>query len=166
MEMTITLSNHSRREIMVTVADVLKIKGSQVWTVAPDSTILDALLLMARKNIGALVVEEDGKIAGIVSERDFARHTAANRTGDLITPVCEYMTSSVHTVTPENSIEDCMALMTREHIRHLPVVADDKLAGMISIGDVVKTVIQEKDTMLGNMEELITGRGYVSARIK
>jgi CBS domain-containing protein len=151
---------------MITVADVLKIKGNQVWTVAPDSTILDALLLMARKNIGALVVEEDGKIAGILSERDFARHTAANRLGDLITPVCEYMTSKVYTISPESSIEDCMALMTSEHIRHLPVVKDGALAGMISIGDVVKTVIQEKDAMLGNMEELITGRGYVSARIK
>jgi len=151
---------------MITVADVLKIKGNQVWTVAPDSTILDALLLMARKNIGALVVEEDGKIAGILSERDFARHTASNRLGDLITPVCEYMTSKVYTITPESSIEDCMALMTKEHIRHLPVVKEDALAGMISIGDVVKTVIQEKDAMLGNMEELITGRGYVSARIK
>ncbi len=150
---------------MITVADLLKIKGDQVWKVAPDATILDALLLMAKKNVGALVVEEEGKIAGIISERDFARHTATHRTGDLTNPVSKYMTGVVHTVNPESTIADCMTLMTQEHIRHLPVVKEDHLVGMISIGDVVKTILQEKDAMLGNMEELLTGRGYVSAGV-
>jgi CBS domain-containing protein len=146
---------------MIKVSTILQQKGSSVWTISPEATILDALIMMAKKNVGALVVEENGEVCGIVSERDYARKTAKNRSSDLISPVREYMTSEVHTVTPEQTLDDCMAWMTREHIRHLPVVDGKQLLGIISIGDVVKNLIDEKSTTIDEMENYILGRGYV-----
>jgi CBS domain-containing protein len=115
---------------------------------------------MTKKNVGALVVHENDEICGIISERDYVRKTAKARSSDLISPVKEYMTMDVHTVNPEQTLEDCMAWMTKEHIRHLPVVTDGRLVGLISIGDVVKYMLEEKATTIDEMENSILGSGY------
>ena len=145
---------------MIKVSTILHHKGEQVFTIGPDATILDALILMTKKNVGALVVQENDEICGIVSERDYVRKTANARSSDLISPVKEYMTRDVHTVNPEQTLEDCMVWMTKEHIRHLPVVVDGRLVGLISIGDVVKYMLEEKATTIDEMENYILGSGY------
>ncbi len=147
---------------MITVSMILKQKGDCVWTISPDATILDALVQMAKRNVGALVVEENGEICGIVSERDFARKTAEARAGDLISPVKDFMTKKVYTVRPDQTLDECMEWMTMEHIRHLPVVQDNHLLGIISIGDVVKNLIDEKSSTINSMEDYILGRGYIT----
>ena len=143
---------------MIKVATILTSKGDNVWTIGPEATILDALILMAKHNVGALVVKENGEIDGIVSERDYVRKTAETRSGNLIAPVKDYMTVEVHTVSPEQTLDDCMVWMTKEHIRHLPVVKDGELLGIISIGDVVKNLLDEKATTIDEMENYILGR--------
>ena len=147
---------------MITVSMILKQKGDVVWSITPEATILDALIQMTKKNVGALVVEENGEICGIISERDYARKTAESRSGDLISPVKDFMTNKVYTVTPDQSLDECMSWMTKEHIRHLPVVQGKKLVGLISIGDVVKYLLDEKSSTINSMEEYILGRGYVT----
>ena len=146
---------------MIKVETLLDRKGNAVWTISPDATILDALVKMAKKNVGALVVEENGEICGIVSERDFARKTAESRSGNLIAAVRDFMTDEVHTVTPDQTLDDCMQWMTREHIRYLPVVESGELVGLVSIGDVVKNLLEEKSRTIDEMENYILGRGYV-----
>ncbi|HTX79392.1 MAG TPA: CBS domain-containing protein [Longilinea sp.] len=145
---------------MVTVRDLLKTKGDQVWSVSPNTSVLDTLQLLAEKDVGALLVLEDGKIVGIISERDFVRSIAKTGLCVLNTTVLEYMTKKVITVGPDQSIEDCMQVMTKEHIRHLPVVEDGKLAGLVSIGDVVKGLISSKETLINNLQNYIEGSGY------
>jgi len=133
-------------------------QGSQVWFVSPTADMLETLKIMAEKGVGALLVVEGEEIKGIVSERDFARVVARQERCALNTTVLEYMTTRVVTVTPDQSIEDCMRLMTKEHIRHLPVVEGKKLVGLISIGDVVKEVISGKDSKISSLENYIEGR--------
>jgi len=145
---------------MATIRDLLKIKGNQVWTVTPNTSVLETLLMMTEKAVGALVVVEGDKIAGIISERDFIRSIAEKERCVLNTVVLEYMTTTVMTVTPDQSIEDCMELMTEKHIRHLPVVENGKLAGMISIGDIVKDIISSEKSRINALENYIEGRGY------
>jgi CBS domain-containing protein len=147
---------------MITVSMLLKQKGDSVWTINPDATILDALVKMTKKNVGALVVEENGEIKGIFSERDFARKTAETRAADLISPVKDLMTKKVYTVTSDQTLDQCMEWMTKEHIRHLPVVENNNLIGIISIGDVVKNLLDEKSSTINSMEDYILGRGYVT----
>jgi CBS domain-containing protein len=117
---------------------------------------------MTKKNVGALVVEENGEIKGIFSERDFARKTAETRAADLISPVKDLMTKKVYTVTSDQTLDQCMEWMTKEHIRHLPVVENNNLIGIISIGDVVKNLLDEKSSTINSMEDYILGRGYVT----
>jgi len=145
---------------MATIRDLLKEKGKQVWSVSPDATVIETLQLMADKDVGALLVLEEGKIVGIVSERDFVRSIAEKESCILNTVVLEYMTKTVYTISPDSSIDECMQLMTREHIRHLPVVEQEKLVGMISIGDVVKEVISATKSQISALENYIQGRGY------
>ena len=145
---------------MVTVRDLLKTKGDQVWFVSPNTSVLDTLQLLAEKDVGALLVLEDGKIVGIISERDFVRSIAKTGLCVLNTTVLEYMTKKVITVGPDQSIEDCMQVMTKEHIRHLPVVEDGKLVGLVSIGDVVKGMITSKEILIDNLQNYIEGSGY------
>ena len=145
---------------MVTVSDLLKTKGNQVWTITPNMTVLDTLQFMAEKDVGALLVLEDEKIVGIISERDFVRSIAKTGLCVLNTTVLEYMTKKVITVSPNQSIDDCMQLMTKEHIRHLPVVEDGKLVGLVSIGDVVKGMITSKEILIDNLQNYIEGSGY------
>lgn len=143
---------------MTTVRDLLRTKGNQVWFITPNSDMLETLKIMAEKKVGALLVLEDGKIQGIVSERDFARAVAREERCALNTTVLEYMTRNVVTVTPDTSIEECMRLMTHERIRHLPALEDGRVAGIISIGDVVKEIISERDSKIQSLENYIEGR--------
>ncbi len=147
---------------MATAQDLLRIKGHDIWSVKPDTPTIEALELMAQKNIGALLVlDQDDKIVGIISERDFVRHIA--QVGQCIVdePVGNFMTTEVIGVQPETTIDECMLLMTRQHIRHLPIVTKEgKLVGLISIGDVVKQVISDQSILIASLENYILGRGY------
>ena len=143
---------------MKTVMQLLQTKGQNVWSITPDAWVIDALKLMAEKRVGALLVLEAGQVVGIISERDYARKVSLLGKSSKTTPVREIMTPKVVYVRPEQTIEDCMALMTDKRIRHLPVLADDQLIGVISIGDVVKAVISEQEFIIAQLENYITGR--------
>ncbi len=145
---------------MATVWHLLNQKGRDVWSINPDQTVLEALELMSDKGIGAVVVLENDKIVGIFSERDFARFSAKKGSLSLYIPVNELMTQVVFAVHPDQSIDECMALMTQKHIRHLPVVDKGQLVGVISIGDVVREVISQKEITIHSLENYIMGREY------
>jgi len=144
---------------MDNVKDILTLKGNQVWAVHTDTKVQEALRLMAAKNIGALlVVDKDENLKGIFSERDYARFTAApqkNQDCPWNYPVEKLMTREVIYVTDDKPIDYCMGLMTDKRLRHLPVMKDGKLAGMISIGDVVKAILTEKNFLIEQMEHYI-----------
>ena len=139
------------------VSDLLKSNGHQFWTVAPAPAVYDALKLMADKNIGALLVLEGDRLIGIFSERDYARKVILKGKASKNIPVKEIMSSEVVYVRPEQTIEDCMVLMTDRHIRHLPVLEGKQLVGMISIGDVVGSIIFEQGFEIKQLETYITG---------
>ena len=139
------------------VKDILKTKGNNVYSVEPSIMVYAAIELMCQKNIGGLLIVENGKLVGIFTERDYARKLILKGKSSKNTPLSELMTQNPITVTPENSIEDCMNLMTGKFIRHLPVVDEGKLVGMISIGDVVRFVIEEQRTIIEDLEHYITG---------
>jgi CBS domain-containing protein len=143
---------------MKTVREILKTKGDDIWSISPEAKIFEALKLMADKNIGALIVLEGKEVVGIVSERDYARKVILKDKSSKETPVKEIMTSRVRYVTPDKSAEDCLALMNENRIRHLPVYENEELIGVVSIGDVVKAVIEEKEITIENLENYITGR--------
>ena len=145
---------------MYIVSDLLKIKGRAVWACSPTTTLLDALKLMAEKNIGALLVMEGEKVVGIISERDVARRIVEKGKCLLDEPVSGFMTEDVFVVKPDQSTHECMQLMSREHFRHLPVVEGGKLVGMISIGDVVRALIGEQESTINGLENYILGRDY------
>jgi CBS domain-containing protein len=139
-----------------TVARLLERKGEQVWTVAPDATVFEGLQLLSQHGIGALPVVEDGHLIGIISERDYARKvTLVDRAAET-TLVRDIMTTHVHTVRRDTTTAGCMELMTSERIRHLPVVEDDALIGLVSIGDVVLAVIEEQRFLIEQLESYIT----------
>jgi CBS domain-containing protein len=142
---------------MKLVKQILKEKGYHFHSVGPDTMVIDALKLMAEKEIGALLVLEGGKLVGIMSERDYARKVILKGKSSLETPVREIMTSKVFFVRPQQTVEECMALMTDKHIRHLPVMDGETVIGVISIGDLVKATIDEKDFMIKQLENYITG---------
>ena len=142
---------------MKLVKHLLKEKGNAVWSVTPETMVYDALKLMAEKEVGALLVLEGGKLVGIISERDYARKVILKGKSSLDTPVKEIMTPRLQFVRPQQTVEECMALMTDKRIRHLPVLVDDQVVGVLSIGDLVKAVISEKDFMLKQLENYITG---------
>ena len=140
---------------MKTVRDLLEGKGRDVWSVAPDSTVYDALKLMAERGIGAVLVLDGKTVAGILSERDYARQVVLKGKASKDTPVREIMTTRVVFIGPERSAEDCMAVMADKRIRHLPVLDGDDLLGILSIGDVVKAVISEKQFQIEQLETYI-----------
>lgn len=142
---------------MKTVRMLLQSKGDQVMAIAPDAPVFDALRLMADRNVGALLVLEAGRLVGIFSERDYARKIILKGKTSKETPVREIMTSNVVSVAPGQTIEDCMGLMTDKHIRHLPVLDDGRLVGVISIGDVVKAIISEQGFIIEQLHAYITG---------
>jgi CBS domain-containing protein len=140
-----------------TVARILEDKGSEVWTVAPDASVYAALEVMADKGVGALVVVDGAKPVGIVSERDYARKVVLLERASRDTPVREIMTADVVTVAPTDSTAACMQTMTDLRIRHLPVVVDGVLVGIVSIGDVVRSVMDQQRFMIEQLEGYITG---------
>lgn len=142
---------------MTTVRQILGSKGRDVWSVSPDATVYDAIKLMAEKNAGALVVLEEDQLRGIISERDYARKVILKGKSSKEIPVKEIMSVDVVTIRPEQSIEECMSLMTNKRIRHLPVLEEKKLIGVISIGDVVKAIISEQEFTIKQLENYITG---------
>ncbi len=146
---------------MITVRSMLQQKGDEIFALNPDSTIREALKLMAENQIGAIMIleGEDKKVAGIFSERDYARLNAKQRV-NYNTPLKGVMTTKLYFVSPNETANVVMALMTDRHIRHLPVIQDDKLVGVISIGDVVKSVIHDQETTIESLEKYIMGGGY------
>jgi len=143
---------------MTTVKDVLAEKGSNVWTVSPEAQVLDALKLMAEKDVGALAVTHMDLLVGIISERDYARKVVLRGKSSLDTQVKDIMTSHVYYVAPDTTTQECMAVMTKNRIRHLPVVQDEKLAGIISIGDIIKAVIVQQKIAIDHLENYIVGK--------
>lgn len=142
---------------MRTVKEILQAKGHDIWSISPDASVYEALVVMAEKNVGALLVLEAGNLVGIISERDYARKVILKGKSSLDTPVRDIMTQNMIHVRPEQTIEECMVLMTENHIRHLPVLQNDQLLGIISIGDVVKALIAEKEFIIKQLENYITG---------
>lgn len=142
---------------MVTVSQCLQSKGGEIWFTRPDVSVYRALEMMAERDIGALLVLEGEKLVGIFSERDYARKVILQGKSSRDTWVSEVMTTRVVFVRPEQTIEECMALMTEKHIRHLPVLDGERMVGVISIGDVVKAIISEQKFVITQLEHYITG---------
>lgn len=145
---------------MATVKNLLLQKGKDVWSVQMGSTIRETLKLMGEKNIGAVLVMDGQKIVGIFSERDYARHSSRRDSMLLEEPVSDFMTHAVYYVSLNETVEEVMALMTSKKIRHLPVMEDEQLVGIISIGDVVKQIMSDKETTILGLENYILGRNY------
>ena len=140
---------------MKTVGQMLDGKSRALCTISPETRVFEALRQMAEKDIGALLVVENGKLAGILSERDYARKVILQGKSSHDTPVSEIMTERVVCVQPKNTVDECMALMTDKRIRHLPVIEHDKLIGVLSIGDLVKETISEQQFMIKQLESYI-----------
>jgi CBS domain-containing protein len=140
---------------MKTVRQLLQTKGGVIYSIAPEAKLYDALKMMAEKNVGALLVVAGGKLAGIISERDYARKVILHGKSSHDIPVREIMSDKVVTVQPGQTVEECMALMTDNRIRHLPVMDGDRLVGLLSIGDLVKEVIAEQEQTIRQLESYI-----------
>ncbi len=142
------------------VSSILKVKGNAVFSVKKDTPIIEVLDLMVQKGIGAVLVMENEKIVGIFSERDFVRKVSRTRDLCLDIPVSELMTKDVFVISPDDSIDECMAVMSGTRIRHLPVIEDEQLVGLVSIGDVVRSSLEDKNLQIESMEKYIFGYGY------
>lgn len=143
---------------MTTVAQVLNNKiSNEITTISPDETVLNAIRLMANKGIGAIVVVTDLQVVGIISERDYTRKIALMERSSEQTKVFEIMTSTVITVTPKHSVEDCLELMTEKHLRHLPVIDEAQLVGLVSIGDLVKATMEDQKNLIQQLQQYISG---------
>ncbi len=142
---------------MQTVAHLLKAKGTEVFSVAPDDSVLRAIEVMATRHVGALLVMSQGNLLGIISERDYARKVILKNRSSHDTPVSDIMTSPAVSVTPEDTVHRCMEIMTEKRFRHLPVVKGGRVVGMLSIGDLVKAVIQEQTEHIEQLERYIAG---------
>jgi CBS domain-containing protein len=142
---------------MPLVSQILKNKGSEVWAVAPEETVYGALKMMAEKGVGALLVMEGEKLVGIVSERDYARKIILEGKASHDTPVSEIMTRKVLCASPDRTVEECMALMSDKRARHLPVLEDKRVVGVLSIGDLVKATIDEQKVLIDQLQQYITG---------
>lgn len=142
---------------MQTVNQLLKVKGAQIFSVAPVDSVLHAIEMMATRHVGALLVMHQGSLLGIVSERDYARKVILKQRSSHDTPVADIMTSPAVTVTPQDTVRHCMELMTEGRFRHLPVVEAGRVVGMLSIGDLVKAVIEEQSQKIEQLERYIAG---------
>jgi len=140
---------------MKLVSQILQLKGGKTWTITPEATVFEALTLMAEKDIGALVVVENENVVGIFSERDYARKIILHGKSSRETEVKGIMTREVICVSLDQSVTKCMALMTDKRVRHIPVLAEGRLAGVISIGDVVKAIITEQQIIIDHLEDYI-----------
>ncbi len=144
---------------MFTVKQLLQTKGSNIWSIAPQASVYEALQMMADKNVGALLVIKEGKLVGIFSERDYARKIILKGKFSKDASVGEVMIQDVLYISSGDTLEDCMALMTAKHIRHLPVLENDQLIGIVTLGDVVTKIISEQKFKIQELEKYITG-GY------
>ena len=142
---------------MKLVSDILKSKGHEIWSVKPSDTVFESLQLMADKEIGSLLVMDGNKLVGIVTERDYARKVILEGKSSKSSFVKEVMTKSVLCVTPERTIEECMALMTDKRARHLPVVDHKQVVGVVSIGDLVKAMLSEQQVLIDQLQHYISG---------
>jgi len=142
---------------MKNVGDILSKTGTETFSVSPESTVYDALVLMAQKNIGAVLVIDHGVVVGILSERDYARKVILRGVASKDIPVRQIMTKDVLFISPEKTVEQCCELMTEKRIRHLPVLSGGRVAGVVSIGDVVKAVIADQEVLIEQLEEYIRG---------
>lgn len=140
------------------VRDILSKKGSEVYHVTPETTVFDAISKMAELNIGALLVMEKGNLKGIISERDYRNKVILKGRTSKETRVEEIMTEEVFCVTPDDKVDTCMAIMTEKKFRHLPVIENDSVAGVVSIGDLVKTIIDKQNVEIKNLRSYITGK--------
>ena len=143
---------------MDTVRHILMIKGNDIWATTPRTTVYDALRVMADKNVGALLVMDGEKVVGIFSERDYARKVILQGRSSKETLVSEIMTSKLHTIHPDQTVEEAMEIMTNKRVRHLPVMEGDHLMGMISIGDVLREIIYVQLAAIREMEDKILGK--------
>ncbi len=144
-----------------TIEAILNQKSGEVWSVTPEATVYEAVALMAEKNVGALVVLEDEQLVGIISERDYTRKIMLHGKRSRDTLVREIMSTELKTVNPKEGVDDCLGFMTEKRIRHLPVVVDGRVRGVISIGDLVKHVMSVQNATLDHLERYISG-GYAS----
>jgi CBS domain-containing protein len=142
---------------MQTVGQLLRVKGSEVFSVAPQDSVLHAIEVMATRHVGALLVMSQGSLIGIISERDYARKVILKNRSSHDTPVSDIMTSPAVNVTPEDTVHHCMQIMTERRFRHLPVLKDGRVVGMLSIGDLVKAVIQDQTEQIEQLERYIAG---------
>ena len=142
---------------MNTVGEILQTKGHQVWSVTPDTSVFEALELMAEKQIGAVLVIENERVIGVFSERDYARKVILKGRSSHTTLVSELMTRKIVYVSPEDKVDECMALMTAKRVRHLPVLENHTLLGIVTIGDVVKAIISHQENTIRELEKYITG---------
>jgi CBS domain-containing protein len=149
---------------MTTVRQLLQSNTeTSAWSVTPQATCKEALQLMAEKNVGAVTVVENGQMIGIFSERDYARLSIDLGKCSLDTALDDVMTREMIIITPDQSLEDCMALMAKWHIRHLPVMNEGRLIGMVSMRDVMEAIISKKETTIENLENYILGKGYIQS---
>jgi len=149
-----------------TVKELLTEKGSNVWTINQNETVYDGLVMMSKKDVGALlVVDDEGKLEGIFSERDYARKIILLGKTSKDTKIGDMMSREISVVKPDNTIQNCLALMTKKKIRHLPVIDQNKLIGVVSIGDAVNRIISDQEETIHNLEDYIYGRSY-GARIE
>jgi len=139
------------------INEILDHKGAMVWTVAPDTTVFEAIQMMSNKNVGALLVTERDKLIGIISERDYTRKVALKGKSSKETQVREILSEQILSVTPRHSIEECMRLMTEHRVRHLPVLDGEKITGVVSIGDLVNWIISAQSTTIRQLETYISG---------
>jgi CBS domain-containing protein len=142
---------------MTTVEALLKAKGSDIWSISPQATVYQALETMSEKETGALLVLDDDKLVGIVTERDYARKLVLKGKSSRDTQVSELMTRDVLYMEPHNTVQDCMVLMTAKRVRHLPVIDEGQLVGIVTIGDVVKQVMSEQEFAIKELEKYIAG---------
>ncbi|MCX8090943.1 MAG: CBS domain-containing protein [Verrucomicrobiae bacterium] len=140
-----------------TIRDILAQKGSTVWTISPTATVFEAIQMMADKNVGALVVTEGDRLAGIISERDYTRKVILKGRSSKDTPVRDILSKEVIHVTPEHTVDECLRLMTEHRVRHLPVLEGERLVGIVSIGDLVNWVIHAQSTTIHQLQTYITG---------
>ena len=143
---------------MRTVKDILQEKGAQVYSISPGATVYEALQMMADNNVGALMVMEKDAAVGLISERDYARKIVLKGRFSRDVPVRDIMTTEMVRVGPDEDVEGCMELMTDKRVRHLPVFEEDRLLGIVSIGDIVKTIIRHKEEIIEQLENFIKGR--------